>query len=160
MQSLEHDERPWGCYDVLLDTDYTKVKLISVSPGERLSYQSHKHRKEQWILVKGVLTVIREGEEHTLVHPGDSITIPRGNKHRAWNKTDKIAQFVEVQIGTYFGEDDIVRYEDDYMRSDEVQEFLEFVDKPGPWPEEDDKIHTIGGLSMPKENTNKLNKNG
>lgn len=159
MHSLEHDERPWGCYDVLLDTDYTKVKLISVSPGERLSYQSHNYRKEQWVLVKGELTVIREDIEYTLDHPGDSITIPRKSKHRAWNKTDKLAQFVEVQIGTYFGEDDIIRYEDDYMRSDEVQEFLEEIDKPGPWSEQDDKIHTIGGLTMPKENTNKLNKN-
>ena len=157
MQSLEHDERPWGCYDVLLDTDFTKVKLITVAPEQRLSYQSHTKRQEQWTVVKGNLTVIIDGREHT-VYTGKSIHIPWGSKHRAWNKTDKPVQFVEVQTGTYFGEDDIVRYEDDYMRSDEVQEFLEFVDKPGPWPEEDDKIHTIGGLTMPKENTNKLNK--
>ena len=68
MHSLEHDERPWGCYDVLLDTDFTKVKLITVAPGKRLSYQSHEHRQEQWV------------------------------------------------VGDYFGEDDIVRYQDDWDR--------------------------------------------
>lgn len=158
MQSLEHDERPWGSYDVLLDTDFTKVKLITVAPEQRLSYQSHEKRQEQWTIVKGRLTVILD-EDHLVFYPGESVHIPFGAKHRAWNETDEIVQFVEVQTGTYFGEDDIVRYEDDYMRSDEVQEFLEFVDKPGPWSEEDDKIHTIGGLIMPKENTNKLNEN-
>ena len=116
MQSLEHDERPWGCYDVLLDTDFTKVKLITVAPDQRLSYQSHKHRQEQWTLVKGKLTVVRDGIEYTLDTPGESFTIPKGLKHRAWNKTDEPAQFVEVQTGDYFGEDDIIRYEDDYER--------------------------------------------
>ena len=116
MNSLEHDERPWGCYDVLLDTDFTKVKLITVAPGKRLSYQSHEKRQEQWTLVKGELTVIRDGDEYTLDNPGESITIPRGDKHRAWNKTDKPVQFVEVQTGDYFGEDDIVRYQDDWDR--------------------------------------------
>ena len=62
MQALEHDERPWGCYDVLLDADFTKVKLITVAPQQRLSYQSHEKRQEQWILVKGKLTVVREND--------------------------------------------------------------------------------------------------
>lgn len=163
MSTLEHDERPWGCYDVLLDTDYTKVKLITVAPDHRLSYQSHERRQEQWILVKGELTVVREGIEHLLSKPGDSITIPTGDKHRAWNKTSKIVQFIEVQVGEYFGEDDIVRYEDDYMRADDVQEFLELLDEPGPWSEEDDKINTVGGLTNDKEGSfmkflNKLDK--
>jgi len=116
MQSLEHDERPWGCYDVLLDTDYTKVKLITVAPNQRLSYQSHNKRQEQWVLVKGHLTVVRDDDEYNLDAKGESITIPQGVKHRAWNTTDKPAQFIEVQTGTYFGEDDIIRYEDDYER--------------------------------------------
>ena len=64
---------------------------------------------------------------------------------------DEIVTFIEVQTGTYFGEDDIIRLEDDYMRSDDVQEFLELMDKPGPWSEEDDKIHTVGGLSNDKK---------
>ena len=116
MQSLEHDERPWGCYDVLLDTDVTKVKLITVAPGKRLSYQSHTKRQEQWTVVKGTLTVVLNDVEWTLPATGESIKIPQGAKHRAWNKTDKLVQFIEVQTGKYFGEDDIVRYEDDYKR--------------------------------------------
>ena len=115
MQILEHDERPWGCYDVLLDTDFTKVKLITVAPEQKLSYQSHEKRQEQWVVAKGVLTVVIEGREYDH-QPGDSIHIGRGEKHRAWNKTQEPVQFVEVQTGTYFGEDDITRYEDDYER--------------------------------------------
>ena len=115
MQSLEHDERPWGCYDVLLDTDFTKVKLITVAPKQRLSYQSHEKRQEQWTVVQGTLTVVLEGKV-SLIPEGDSIHIPCCFKHRAWNNTDKPVQFVEVQTGTYFGEDDITRYEDDYER--------------------------------------------
>ena len=116
MQSLEHDERPWGCYDVLLNTDFTKVKLITVAPNQRLSYQSHKKRQEQWVLIKGQLTVVRDDDEYNLDNIGETITIPKGVKHRAWNRTDKPAQFIEVQTGTYFGEDNITRYEDDYER--------------------------------------------
>ena len=150
MQALEHDERPWGCYDVLLDTDFTKVKIITVAPEQRLSYQSHKHRQEHWTVVKGTLLVVLN-DEHKIVCEGESIFIPKGAKHRAWNKLDKVCQFIEVQTGTYFGEDDIERYEDDYMRADDVQEFLEHVDKKGPWPEKDDKIYTVGGLTNDKE---------
>ena len=162
MQALE--ERTWGSYEVLLDTVYCKVKEIIVQPGQRLSYQSHKHREETWTVTYGILTVIREGTERQ-VHPGESGFIRVGDKHRAWNKTPKAVHFIEVQTGDYFDEDDIIRYEDDYMRSDDVQEFLEEMDKPGPWSEEDDKIHTIGGLSNDKEGSfmkfqNKLNKNG
>tara|TARA_B100002019_G_scaffold214797_1_gene187386 strand:- start:2259 stop:2699 length:441 start_codon:yes stop_codon:yes gene_type:complete len=115
MNSLEHDERPWGCYDVLLDTDFTKVKLITVAPGKRLSYQSHNKREENWTVVKGELTIVREDIEHTRKE-GESIFIGCCEKHRAWNKTDKPVQFIEVQTGEYFGEDDIVRYQDDWDR--------------------------------------------
>ena len=115
MQTLEHDERPWGCYDVLLDTDFTKVKLITVAPQQRLSYQSHEKRQEQWTIVKGRLTVILD-EDHLVFYPGESVHIPLGAKHRAWNETDEIVQFIEVQTGEYFGEDDIIRYQDDWDR--------------------------------------------
>jgi mannose-6-phosphate isomerase len=147
----EIESRPWGMYEVLLDSPECKVKRISVAPESRLSYQYHHKRQEQWILVKGILTVIRDGEEYTLDNVGESFTIPKGSKHRAWNQTDELVQFIEVQTGEYFGEDDIIRLEDDYMRSDDVQEFLEEMDKPGSWSEEDDKIYTIGGLSNDKE---------
>ena len=130
MNSLEHDERPWGCYDVLLDTDFTKVKLITVAPGKRLSYQSHNKREENWTVVKGDLTVVREGIEHKVI-PGESIFIRCGDKHRAWNKTDKPVQFIEVQTGDYFGEDDIIRYQDDWDRGiyDHLDDIVERKEK-------------------------------
>ena len=109
------EDRPWGSYEVLLDAENCKVKRIIVQPGQRLSYQSHTKRMEQWTTVQGILTVVIDGEEQN-VYPGESIHIPLGSKHRAWNKGKKEVTFIEVQTGTYFGEDDIVRYEDDYQR--------------------------------------------
>lgn len=112
---MEIESRPWGMYEVLLDSDECKVKRITVAPGQRLSYQSHEKRQEQWTVIKGILTVVLDGKTIS-VPAGDSIHIPLGSKHRAWNRTDIITQFIEVQTGTYFGEDDITRYEDDYGR--------------------------------------------
>ena len=108
-------QRPWGYYEVLQDTPYTKVKEITVDPGHRLSYQSHKHREEYWTCVQGELTVILDGKELYLPY-GHSIRIPLGSKHRMWNKGKDQLKVVEVQIGSYFGEDDIIRYQDDYER--------------------------------------------
>ena len=153
---LEVGERPWGKYEVLLDAATVKVKRITVKPDSRLSYQYHHKRREQWTVVEGTLTVVLDGVIITK-EPGESISIPLGSHHRACNPTEEDVVFIEVQTGTYFGEDDIVRLEDDYMRADDVQDFLERADMQGPWSE-DDKVHTIGGLTMPKENTNKLNK--
>jgi len=113
MQALEY--RPWGTYQVLHDTSEAKVKVIEVDPRNRLSYQLHSKRQEQWTVIYGELTVVLNDEEITLT-PGQSINIPFGAKHRAWNKTNTPVRFVEVQTGTYFGEDDIVRVEDDYNR--------------------------------------------
>jgi mannose-6-phosphate isomerase len=107
--------KPWGLYEVLLDDELTKVKRITVYPGHRLSLQSHEHRQEQWTVIEGKLTVVL-GDEQLIFYPGESVHIPLGAKHRAWNKGDEIVQFIEVQTGTYFGEDDITRYEDDYGR--------------------------------------------
>ena len=115
--SEEHlfEDRPWGRFEILRDTEYFKSKLITVWPGQRLSYQSHKFRMEHWIMVEG------EGE-FTLddkvqkVKAGDHLFIPLGAKHRISNPSNKKLEFVEVQIGTYFGEDDIIRYSDDYGR--------------------------------------------
>lgn len=115
MQILDFEQRPWGCYDVLLETPYCKVKEITVDPGQKLSYQSHEYRQEQWTVVKGKLTVVLDDETVT-IPAGHSIHIPLGAKHRAWNTTDEPISFIEVQTGTYFGEDDITRYEDDYGR--------------------------------------------
>ena len=110
------DVRPWGRYEVLLDTEYTKVKLITVEPRKRLSYQSHKKRQEQWVLVKGKLTIVCNDIEFQLDNEGDYFNIPLGSNHRAWNQTDEVCEFVEVQTGTYFGVDDITRIQDDYNR--------------------------------------------
>ena len=110
------ENRPWGRFDILLDTPKCKVKIIEVKPNQRLSYQYHKHRAERWVVVEGTLTVILNDVEHTLDY-GDCIDIPKGDKHRAWNKTENPTKFIETQIGTYFGEDDIVRVSDDYNRT-------------------------------------------
>lgn len=110
------ETRPWGTYEVLLDAENVKVKRIVVNPNQRLSYQYHHKRREQWTVVEGELTIVLNDVEH-LKLPGESIHIPLGDHHRAWNKTDNPVTFIEVQTGTYFGEDDIVRLEDDYSRN-------------------------------------------
>ena len=115
MQRLEHSTRPWGEYQVLYDGDDCKVKKITVNPGQRLSLQYHFKRREQWTVITGELTVIIDNNRLT-VFEGRSIFIPLGAVHRAWNRTDKPVSFIEVQTGSYFGEDDIVRVEDDYNR--------------------------------------------
>jgi mannose-6-phosphate isomerase-like protein (cupin superfamily) len=112
----EYDERPWGSYTVLDDVkDDHKVKRIVVTPGKRLSYQTHKFRAEHWYVVSGIATVVLDGEtrEHK---PGESVDIPIGAAHRCENHGEEPVVFIEVQRGTYFGEDDIVRLEDDFGR--------------------------------------------
>jgi len=113
----EYDVRPWGMYVVLDDSapDH-KVKRIVVEPGKRLSYQQHAKRSEHWFVVSGVATVILNGAEHS-VGAGQSIDIPVGTAHRCENRSGEQVVFVEVQHGTYFGEDDIVRLEDDFGRA-------------------------------------------
>ena len=108
--------RPWGEYEILLDEWNVKVKRIRVKPNKRLSYQYHNKRREEWIVVKGNLTIILD-DDKVFRYPGESIHIPLGAKHRAWNETSEGVVFVEVQTGTYFGEDDIIRIEDDYKRN-------------------------------------------
>ena len=115
MSQLEHSLRPWGEYQVLLDTPYTKVKEIIVNPGQKLSYQSHDRRQEWWVVVQGTLTVILDGKAFEIIK-GSSIHIPINAKHRMINNTESDVKVVEVQTGSYFGEDDIIRYEDDYGR--------------------------------------------
>ena len=107
--------RPWGEYEILLDEKDVKVKRIRVKPNSRLSYQYHHKRQEQWTVVSGNLTIVLD-DEKVFRSPGESIKIPLGARHRAWNETDEDVVFIEVQTGTYFGEDDIVRIEYDYNR--------------------------------------------
>jgi len=112
---LESGDRPWGKYFVLADEPHYKLKRIEVQPGHRLSYQFHHKRQEQWTIIEGNATVILNDEEISLSY-GESIFIPQGAKHRIMNQSDKLVVFIEVQTGTYFGEDDIVRLQDDYER--------------------------------------------
>ena len=115
---LEIGDRPWGKYYVLVDEPHYKLKKIEVNPCQRLSYQFHHHRKEYWTIVEGEAVVTLDGEEITLKY-GESIHIPLGAKHRIENRTSELVIFIEVQTGTYFGEDDIVRLQDDYSRTEE-----------------------------------------
>ena len=110
------DVRPWGHYFILEDEPSHKVKRIVVSPGMRLSYQRHEKRAEHWFVIAGTGTVTLDGAAHD-VRPGVAIDIPIGAAHRIANTgTDDLA-FIEVQHGTYFGEDDIERLDDDFGRA-------------------------------------------
>jgi mannose-6-phosphate isomerase-like protein (cupin superfamily) len=109
------EERPWGRFKVLLDLPHTKVKLIEVDPKQRLSLQSHQKRDEFWTVVKGT-AVVKKGWQTLTLQKGGSVYIMRTQKHRIENIGDSQLQFVEVQTGEYFGEDDIERFDDDYGR--------------------------------------------
>ena len=112
------EERPWGSFEHLLDEEYCKVKRIIVKPGQRLSYQYHHERTEHWVVVQGEAIVILDDEEYEY-HIGDVVQIDCETKHRVENKSEQDLIFIETQTGTYFGEDDIVRIEDDYGRNNE-----------------------------------------
>ena len=108
--------RPWGSYDSIDADDGFQVKRIKVKPGARLSLQSHKHRAEHWIVVRGTARVTRDDEVFDL-QANESTYIPLGAKHRLENPGTETLELIEVQSGGYLGEDDIVRYEDAYGRS-------------------------------------------
>ena len=118
MGDREYSERPWGIYTVLDDDapDH-KVKRLVIHPGKRLSYQLHHKRAEHWFIVAGVAQVTLDGKEIE-VPAGQAIDIPLGSAHRVGNQGDVDVVLIEVQHGTYFGEDDIVRIEDDFGRAD------------------------------------------
>lgn len=107
--------RPWGSFSILEENGFYKVKRLSVLPQKRLSYQMHFHRSEHWIVVSGTALVVIEGEEK-LVHNGESIFVHAGQKHRLINLGKLPLEVIEVQSGQYLGEDDIVRYQDDFER--------------------------------------------
>jgi mannose-6-phosphate isomerase-like protein (cupin superfamily) len=118
LKEREHDERPWGSYTVLDDDapDH-KVKRLVVHPGKRLSYQRHAKRSEHWFIVTGQALVTLDGREIELA-AGEAIDVPVKSAHRIANIGSTDLVFVEVQHGTYFGEDDIERLEDDFGRLD------------------------------------------
>jgi len=111
-----HEERrPWGYYVVLADEPDHKAKRIVVDPGKRLSLQKHERRTEHWTVVSGRGRVTRD-EETIDLGPGGSVVIPQGAAHRIENPDDAPLVFIEVQRGSYFGEDDIIRLADDFGR--------------------------------------------
>lgn len=112
---VELDERPWGKYEVFLDSDTCKVKRITVKEGERLSYQRHQKRSEHWLVIRGEGVVTLDDVESP-IQEGSYIEIPVGTKHRVKCTGNQPLVFIEVQTGSYFGEDDIERFEDDYGR--------------------------------------------
>ena len=110
------EKRPWGSFTVLDDGKGFKVKRITVEAGEKLSLQYHKRRSEHWTVVYGKAT-ITVGEEVRDLKVDESIYIPLGEKHCIANHTDDFIEIVEVQIGDYLFEDDIVRLDDCYGRT-------------------------------------------
>jgi len=110
-------QTPWGTWEVLDESDSKfKVKKIVIKPGQRLSYQKHFKREENWFMAQGLAEVTLDDEIHNL-KAGQWIHIPFEAKHRIKNPSDtEDLIFIEIQRGTYFGEDDIVRFTDDYGR--------------------------------------------
>ncbi|MCP4197730.1 MAG: cupin domain-containing protein, partial [Proteobacteria bacterium] len=108
--------RPWGSYESLVISDGFQVKRIVVNPGQQLSLQMHHHRAEHWIVVKGTAEVTCEDKVFMLAED-ESTYIPLGHKHRLANPGQIPLELIEVQSGSYLGEDDIVRFEDVYGRS-------------------------------------------
>ncbi len=115
--TAREDIRPWGFYEVLSDdvADH-KIKRITVYPGKRLSLQKHERRKEHWLLVSGRARVTLD-QEFIDLGPGEAVDIPCNAAHRIENCGEEDVVFIEVQQGDYFGEDDIIRLEDDYGRA-------------------------------------------
>ena len=115
--AVEHRRsyRPWGYYQDIDNAARYRVKRIVVKPGSSLSLQKHFHRSEHWVVVKGTAAVTL-AEDLRLVHENESIYIPIGGIHRLANPGKIPLELIEVQVGSYLGEDDIVRLEDNYGR--------------------------------------------
>lgn len=109
--------RPWGSYSVLTEQPRYQIKKIVVNPREKLSLQMHHHRHEHWVVVKGA-ALVTNGDKEILLHEDQSTYIPAGNVHRLENPGVIPLELIEVQIGSYLGEDDIVRFEDIYGRNE------------------------------------------
>lgn len=111
-----YEERPWGSYTILDEGENYKVKRIEVLPGKRLSYQRHFRRSEHWFVVAGTAKVTLNDKEF-LVPAGEAVDIPVETAHRVENPGESRLVFIETQTGDYFGEDDIIRLEDDFGRT-------------------------------------------
>jgi mannose-6-phosphate isomerase-like protein (cupin superfamily) len=116
-QSQPKFVRPWGWYQNIHEDEHSgyKVKIIHVNVGQRLSLQSHNQRSEHWVVVKGIAEVT-VGKKTTICNKDSQVYIPVKEIHRLKNIGYQDLEVIETQIGSYLGEDDIVRYEDDYGR--------------------------------------------
>ena len=117
IESREHsfENRPWGKFENLLETKHCKVKKITVNPKKRLSLQYHNFRSEHWLVVHGTANVHLDGK-NLILYSGQSIDIPIKSHHFIENKQTTDLIIIETQLGTYFGEDDIIRIDDPYSR--------------------------------------------
>lgn len=114
-ETIERTSRPWGWYETVSEVPGNKIKRLGVLPGQKLSLQKHHHRSEHWVVVLGTAEVT-VGERVLTMRTGEHIDIALGEVHRLANRTSDMVEVVEVQFGTYLGEDDIVRLQDDYGR--------------------------------------------
>lgn len=112
---MKKEERPWGSFEVLETTGRYKIKRLTILPGKKLSLQEHYHRNEHWVVVEGTAKVIN-GNEEFLLFEDQSTYISSGTRHRLTNPGVIDLHIIEVQIGSYLGEDDITRFEDDHGR--------------------------------------------
>jgi len=108
--------RPWGSYTVLHEDTGYKIKIIEVDPGSKLSLQMHHHRSEHWVVLAGEAKITKD-EEIIFLKPGESIDIPKEAKHRLENPVTIPLSIIEIQNGDYLEEDDIVRFDDIYGRT-------------------------------------------
>jgi mannose-6-phosphate isomerase-like protein (cupin superfamily) len=109
------EERPWGGFEILFEEAGLKVKRIMVKPGKRLSLQSHERRAENWVVVQGE-ALVTLGDVTVKLEKRQAVFIPERTKHRMENPGKEDMVFIEVQTGTYLGEDDITRFQDDFER--------------------------------------------
>lgn len=108
--------RPWGNFEALDKGERYQVKRLTLQPGKKLSLQRHRHRAEHWVVVRGTASVIR-GEDSLVLHENESVFIPQGTIHRLANQHEDVLEVIEVQTGSYLGEDDIERFDDDFGRA-------------------------------------------
>ena len=114
-EDLLYEERPWGSFEVLFNSKLCKVKKINVQPGKRLSLQYHLRRSEHWFIVSGKAKIYLDDNKFNL-EEGNSIDIPQGSKHYIENAEKNNLVIIEIQMGDYFGEDDIIRLDDPFKR--------------------------------------------
>ncbi|MCH9608542.1 MAG: Mannose-1-phosphate guanylyltransferase 1 [Chlamydiales bacterium] len=129
-ETIEHltVSRPWGSFTVLEEGTRFKMKRITVNPLQKLSLQMHYHRSEHWVVVSGTANVTIQGKE-SIVHEGESIFVPKSAIHRMENPGKVSLEIIEVQVGEYLGEDDIVRFEDVYGRLKDEASFRVLLNK-------------------------------